>query len=280
MFDNFFEILSLPFIRNAVYACILVSWSCALTGSFITARRDSYTAGGISHALLGGIGLAKYLNVSYGISWLTPVTGACFAGFLSSLILASSSMTQSSRRDTVISALWSTGMALGILFMSITPGYNEDLMTYLVGNILMVSEDVTLNYLIYNVIITIITVFMYRYFILISFDKEYAESKKVGIFWIELIYYTITSLTIIMMVHVIGVILSIALITIPVASITPFTSKMKKLMFFSGMLCLFESLTGLLISFKFDLPAGATIIMLTGFIFFCFQGFTFFKKTN
>lgn len=280
MFENFLEIISLPFLKNAIYACILVSWSCALTGSFITSRRDSYTAGGISHALLGGIGLAKYMTVSYGIKWLSPITGACIAGLFSSIILAWSSMTKSSRRDTVISALWSTGMAIGILFMTITPGYNEDLMTYLVGNILMVSDDIIFKYFIYNIVITIITIFMYRYFIMISFDKEYAETRRVSVFWIELIYYTITSLTIIMMVNVIGVILSIALITIPVASITPFTSKMKKLMLFSGVLCLLESLTGLIVSFKFDLPAGATVIMITGLIFFGFQGLSLIKITN
>jgi zinc transport system permease protein len=280
MFDSIIEIIQFPFIKNALYACLLISWSCGITGSFITARRDSYTAGGISHALLGGIGLSRYLNVKYALAWLSPVKGACFAGIISSLILAWSSLKENSRRDSVISALWSTGMAAGILFMTITPGYTEDLMTYLVGNILMVSDNLIKNFLIFNIIITFIIIFFYRYFLLISFDKEYAQSKDINIFWIELIYFIISSLTIIMMVHVVGIILSIALITIPVASVAPFVSKMKSLMIMSGLLCLLESSAGIFISFKYDLPAGATIIIITGITFFILQCFTLLTKKN
>ena len=137
----FTDAFELAFLQYALIAAVLTSIACGLVGSFVVVRRISYLAGAIAHCVLGGMGVARYVSVVYGITWLSPFTGAVVAALLAALITGYVTLRLKEGEDSVISAIWATGMALGVLFIAITPGYKEDLMGYLFGNILLVSSS-------------------------------------------------------------------------------------------------------------------------------------------
>ncbi|MFA6750231.1 MAG: metal ABC transporter permease, partial [Candidatus Riflebacteria bacterium] len=135
------DLLELPFLFNAVLAGILCSIAGGIVGTFVVLRRITYIAAAISHCILGGLGAARYFSVVYGLEWIRPIYGAILTAILSAVIIGIISLRAKEREDTVISALWAIGMASGVLFIFKTPGYGEDLMSYLFGNILMVSSQ-------------------------------------------------------------------------------------------------------------------------------------------
>ena len=135
------DLLELPFLQNAILAGILCSISSGIVGTYVVLRRITYIAAAISHCVLGGLGAAKYLSAVYGWTWLKPVYGAVITALIAALIIGWISLRAKEREDSVISALWAVGMSAGVLFIYKTPGYNEDLMNYLFGNILMVSSE-------------------------------------------------------------------------------------------------------------------------------------------
>ena len=140
--SEFFTALTTSVIlQNALLAGVIASVACGVVGSYVVARRITYIAGGIAHCVLGGMGVARYLNVVYGWSAVQPLHGAVVAALTAAIIIGWVSLRAKQREDTVISALWAIGMAVGVLFISKTPGYNEDLMSYLFGNILLVSRE-------------------------------------------------------------------------------------------------------------------------------------------
>ncbi|EKD82029.1 MAG: hypothetical protein ACD_39C01515G0004, partial [uncultured bacterium] len=132
------DLLELQFLQNAVIAGILCSIASGVVGTYVVLKRITYIAAAISHCILGGLGVARYFSVVYDLPWLRPIYGAIFTAIASALLIGLISLRAKEREDTVISALWSIGMAVGVLFIFKTPGYNEDLMSYLFGNILMV----------------------------------------------------------------------------------------------------------------------------------------------
>ena len=135
------DLARFPFLQYALLAGFLVSIACGIMGSYVVARRISYIAGAIAHSVLGGMGAARYGEVVFGLSWFHPLLGAIAAALISALVIGLVSLRAREREDTVIGAVWAIGMAVGILFIFKTPGYNENLMSYLFGNILMVSRE-------------------------------------------------------------------------------------------------------------------------------------------
>ncbi len=262
---EFFEAIgSFRFLQYALLTGILASVACGVVGSYVVTRRISYVAGAISHFILGGMGAAKYFNVVYYITWLTPLHGAVASALLAAVIIGLVSIKGKQREDTVIGALWAIGMAVGILFISQTPGYNEDLMSYLFGNILMVTTADLWLIALLDVVVVAIAVLFYNQLQAVCFDEEFARLRGVNVELFYLLLLCLTAMTVVLLVTVVGIILVIALITLPAAIAGHFTRSLGKMMITATILSLFFTTSGLAVSYSPDLPAGATIIVIAG----------------
>ena len=262
------DLFELQFLQNAVFAGILCSIASGVVGTYVVLKRITYIAAAISHCILGGLGAARYFSVVYELPWLRPVYGAIFTALASALLIGFISLRAKEREDTVISALWAVGMAVGVLFIFKTPGYNEDLMSYLFGNILMVShEDL---YLIagLDVVVIALTVAFYHQTVAVCFDEEFARTRGVAVEFYYLLLLCLTALTVVLTVSVVGIIMVIALLSLPVAIASRFFDSVWKIMIAATLLGITFTLSGLVFSYTPDLPSGALTIVIAGVTYF------------
>jgi zinc transport system permease protein len=257
-------VINYSFMRNAIIVAVLVSIACGVIGSYVVARRITYIAGSISHAALGGIGVAQYLAVSGYWRSLDPLYGAAVAAILSALIIGWVSFNAKEREDTIIGAIWAVGMAIGILFISRTPGYNQDLMSYLFGNILMVSGNDILLVLILDIFVVTIGLAFYNRFQAVCFDEEFARVRGLNVGFYYMLLLCLTALTVVVLVTVVGIVMVIALITLPAAIAGFFTRSLWQMMLVATAISIVLTVLGLAISYSPGLPTGATIILLAG----------------
>ncbi|HON38249.1 MAG: metal ABC transporter permease [Desulfomonilia bacterium] len=261
------DLARFSFLRYALLAGFLVSIACGIMGSYVVARRISYIAGAIAHSVLGGMGAARYGEVVYGLSWLHPLLGAITAALISALIIGLVSLRAREREDTVIGAVWAIGMAVGILFIFKTPGYNENLMSYLFGNILMVSrEDLWLTAGL-NLLILVTGLVFYRQFLAVCFDEEFALLRGLRVQAYYLLLLCLIALTIVLLVGVVGIIMVIALLTLPAATASYFSRRLWQMMGLSVVFSILFTSGGLALSYAPGLPAGATIIIFAGVVY-------------
>ncbi len=255
------------FLQYALLAGIMASVACGIIGSYVTVRRLTYIAGAIAHCTLGGMGAARYLQQQYGLAFLTPLTGATIAALVAALVISFLQGHSAMRQDTVLSAVWSVGMGIGILFISKTSGYNEDLMSYLFGDILMVSgRDLLLIGLLDLVLLLMVTLF-YNRLLAISFDEEFARISGIAVDRCNTIFLCLVALTVVLLVQVVGIILVVALLALPAAAAGRLTTRLPAMMLASTLFCLLATSGGLALSYQPDLPAGATIIMLAAALY-------------
>ena len=258
------DALQFEFMRNALLAGILVSISCGIIGSLVVANRIVFLSGGIAHAAFGGIGLAFYLGFS-------PVLGAGFFSVAVSMIIGAVTLKSKHRADTIIGVLWAVGMAIGIIFIDLTPGYNVDAMSYLFGSILSVSmADIWFVVGLDGIIFLIILAF-YREFLAMSYDEEFAFVVGVPVKSLYFLLLCMTALSIVMIIKVVGLILVIALLTIPPYIAEKYTSSLWKMMVLSSLLGILFTIVGLWLSYSYDFTSGATIILVAGAAFFLTQ---------
>jgi zinc transport system permease protein len=256
------EILSYDFMQNALLAGLLASLLCGITGTFVVTKRLVFISGGISHAAFGGLGLFFLLG-------FTPIWGAYLVAVLASLVLGYYKPSKINAHDAHIGVLWSVGMAAGILFISISPqSYTPNLMSYLFGNILMVrSEDLILMAIL--TLIVLITIFsFFKYFLSIAFDEEFSKLQNIPVRLFRMILFVLIGLTIVSLIQMVGIILVIALLTIPPMLSMLFLNDFKKVLIFSVLISLFLTQTGIIISFYLDLSTGPVIILLGAFLLF------------
>lgn len=267
---SFFEALSNPnygFLRVALAVGVLISVACGVIGSYVVMRRISYIAGGISHCVLGGLGAAEYLRATQGWTWLHPTFGALVAALAAAAIIGLVSLRSRQREDTIISALWAIGMATGVIFIHITPGYRADLSYLLFGDILMVQrEDVWLIFAL-DAIVVALGVLLFNQFQAICFDEEFARLRGLPVEALYLLLLGLTALTVVLLMSVVGIVLVIALLTLPVAVAGYFGRSLWQVMIVATVLCAALTTGGLAISFPLDLPAGATTILLAGALY-------------
>jgi zinc transport system permease protein len=255
MLTGFHDLLNYPFFSNALLTAMLASISCGIAGTYIVARRKVFIAGGITHASFGGIGMGYFFG-------LNPVLGGALFGLLSALGIEFVARKTEIREDSAIGIIWSFGMALGIIFIFLTPGYAPNLMTYLFGNILTVSsKDITYMAILCLVIILFFWLF-YRIILFVSFDEDYARSQKVPVNTINFILIALVALVIVINIRVTGIILVISFLTIPQSTANLFTRNFRKIIFYSIIIGLTGSFGGLFVSFRVNLPSGATIILI------------------
>ena len=256
-----FEILQFEFMRNALLAGFLVSVICGIIGTFVVVNRIAFLAGGIAHAAYGGIGLAFFLGLPYLIGTL---------GFtlFAAIIMAAVTLKARSRADTFIGVLWATGMALGVLLLDLTPGYNVDLMSYLFGSILAVPKTDLWQMLIVCLLVVFIVLLFYNNFLAMSYDVEFAQLRGIPVKALYFLLIGMIALSIVMIIRVVGLILVIALLTIPPYIAEKYSSSLRMMMFISTLLCCMFTMVGLWLSYIFNLTSGATIIMTAAAAFF------------
>lgn len=258
---EFFEALwTQGFLQRAIVMGLLASLACGIIGSYVVVKRIVFISGGISHAVLGGMGLAYYLGYH-------PLIGAILFALASALAIGWIGMKTRQREDTIIGALWAIGMAIGLIFISQTPGYNTDLMTYLFGNILLVSSQDLIVAAILDGVILLFVVLFYKQFLAVCFDEEYARLQGVHVEAVYLLLLCLIALTVVIMIQVVGVILVIALLTLPAGIAGHYSRSLLGMMLVSTVLGAFFTTTGMYLSYAPDLPAGATIILLAGSVY-------------
>ena len=249
------EALQYEFMRNALFAAVLASIACGVIGSYVVIKRLVFISGGISHSAFGGIGLAYFLGIDPLIT-LIPFSILCALGigWLSQKTKVAS--------DTAIGIFWALGMAIGIILINLSPGYSPDLFSYLFGSILTVPNSDLFLMLILNFMIVISVFLLYREFQAISFDEEYAEVSGLPVKFLYLLLLCLIALTIVILIRIVGIILVIALLTIPSATAKFFSKSLKGMMLLSIFFGMFFTLTGLGLSYIFNLASGATIILI------------------
>jgi len=251
------EPLQYTFFQNALLAGILVSIACGIIGTFIVVNRLVFLSGGIAHAAYGGIGIAYFLNRD-------PVLGAVVFSMLSALGMGVVERKTRERADTIIGVMWAVGMALGIIFIDLSPGYKADLMSYLFGSILAVPAGDLWFMVILDLIIAVTVAILYKELVAISFDEEFATVENVPVTTIFFILFTLIALTVVITMRLIGLIMVIALLTIPPAIAGLFVKDLKGMMIAATILGIFFSTAGLFLSYTLNLTSGATIIILSG----------------
>ena len=253
-------ILSFEFVIHAIEAAFLASITCGFIGAYIVARRMVFISGGITHASFGGIGLGYFLGIN-------PIFGAAIFSILSAFGIRLVSKQTDIREDSAIGILWSFGMAVGIIFIYLTPGYAPNLMSYLFGSILTVTlADLTMMGILAAVTIAVF-LFFYRTILFISFDEEYARSHNAPVETFNYLMLTLVALVIVINIRVAGIILVISYLTIPQSTANLFVNDLKKIIFLSVIISFSGSCIGLLISYYWNIPSGATIIFVFVLIF-------------
>ncbi|MCG8379762.1 MAG: metal ABC transporter permease [Proteobacteria bacterium] len=255
MTEFFTALIEYSFLQHALLACLLASISCGVIGSYIVVKQISFLTGGIAHSVLAGMGIAYFYNVS-------PILGAIVAALVSSILIGLISLRWKEHEDVLIAAFWSAGMAIGLLFLSRTPGYNIDLMSYLFGNILLISTNDLLLMLLLDLVILITVLFFYKQFLISVFDEEFARLRGVNTELFYILLLCLISITIVILIQLVGLILVIALLTLPAAIANQYVSSLYKMFFLSALICLVISISGVVISFGPDLPTGSTIVLL------------------
>ena len=254
---------AIPFLRYALLAGLLASVSFGIIGTYVVARRITYLAGAIAHCILGGIGAALYLQYAAGWSWLHPLYGAIVAALLAAVIMGLVSLYARQREDTVIGALWASGMAIGLLFLAKTPGY-VDPMSYLFGNILIISKTDLWIIGGLDVFVVGIAVFFYNKLLAVCFDEEFARLRGVHVERYYLLLLCLTALTVVLLISVVGIVLVIALLTLPAAIAGQFSRRLWHMMVLAVLFCMAFTAAGLASSYAADLPSGPTIILIGG----------------
>ena len=250
------SILNYSFMQNALMAALVASLICGIIGTIIVEKQLVSMSGGIAHASFGGIGLGYLLGIEPIIGGLLVATGA-------SLAVGQIQRRTKTKADTVVSMMWSAGMAAGILFIALTPGYPPDMTSYLFGDILTVN-DTYLRIMVGLALVMIIIVgLLYNYFKLYLFDEEYAKILKINVVAIETILYMMIAFSIVVLIKVVGIILALALLTIPTASAKLFSVTLSRIMVLATGFGIIYSLSGLTISYYLNIPSGASIILVS-----------------
>jgi len=257
MIEAIFGALQYDFMRNALIAGLLVSITCGIIGTYVVVKRIVFISGGIAHAAYGGIGM------SYFFGW-NPVLGAIIFSLASAFGMGFVQRKTKERADSIIGVMWAIGMAIGIIFLDLTPGYKADLMSYLFGSILAVPTTDLWVMLIMNLVILLLVFLFYKELLGITFDEQYALVLNVPVHWLYLLLMAMIGFSVVMLMRVVGLIMVIALLTIPASIGAMFLRDIKKIMLVASLLGMVFTTLGLFSSYFLNLTSGATIILIAG----------------
>lgn len=263
----FSDIFHYDFLQRAILAALLASIVCGILGSYSVARRCSYMVGAVSHALIGGIGLARFCQTVLGIALFTPLCGSVLASVIVSLIITILTARQRNREDTILSAIWTSGVALGLCFIAAIPGYAEDLNSYLFGNILLISKEDLWMMLILDLCILPLSWMFHSRFLALCFNEEGLALRGISTFRVALLLNILTGLSVVILAQAVGTVMVLALMILPAASAYRLSKTMPSIMLLAGLFCFVSCLVGMAVSYTPDWPTGA-IIILTSIIIY------------
>ncbi|MBK8637297.1 MAG: metal ABC transporter permease [Chromatiaceae bacterium] len=248
---------SQAFLQSALAAGLLASIGCGLMGPYVVVKRIAFIAGGIAHSVLGGMGAALYFGFS-------PLAGALMAAVLAALLIGWVRLRWRAEEDTLIGALWAIGMAVGLLFIAKTPGYQTDLMSYLFGNILLVPTESLWFMAALDGLLLVLVLAYHRQFLAVAFDEEFARLRGIPVTFFYLLLLVMVAVTVVLLIQVVGLILVLALLTLPAAIAGHYVHSLGLMMLIATLIGGALNLAGLALSYGPDLPAGPTIILVAG----------------
>ena len=266
--NGILELFNYTFFQHALLGSLFASIACGIIGTYIVTRRLVFISGGITHASFGGIGIGLYTGIS-------PILGAAIFSVLSAFGVEWLSKRKDMREDSAIAVFWTFGMAVGIIFSFLAPGFTPDLSTFLFGNILTITlSDIWMLAILSLVLIGFFTCFLTT-IIYIAFDREYARSQRIPVRLFEYILMMFIALTIVSCLRMIGIVLVISLLTLPQMTSNLFTHSFKKIIFMSIAIGFMSCIGGLLLSYQLQVPSGASIIFFSILVYaFCKMGKT------
>lgn len=269
--DFFYDIFQYSFLANAVLAALLSGLACGVIGSYIVIRRLVFLSGGITHSSFGGIGIAYYFG-------LNPMFGAAVFAVLSAFSVEYMGSRAKIREDSAIGILWSLGMAIGIIFVFLTPGYAPNLMSFLFGNILLVSMSNIVWLACFDVLMLTILALFYRVIIYTALDRDYAATQNVKVRVVNLMMLTLVSLAIVLNIKVVGIVLLVSLLTLPAVTANLLTNSYKKIMALATLFATTATLLGLYVSYHINVPAGASSVVMLAILFFVVKVIAVFRS--
>ena len=269
MMSFFHDMPDNPFLLTGLLAGVLASLACGLIGPYVITRRIVFLVGAIAHMAVGGIGAAVFLEVKFpgAFGWLSPMFGAVVAALLAAVLIAVVYERLSERMDTVIGAMWAVGMSIGILLIKFTPGYHTELMSYLFGNIAVVPwSRIWLMVVLVAVIILALLVFHKR-LLAVCMDEEQATLQGVSIFGTNLLLLVLVALTVIALIQVVGLILVLALLTLPAATAGHYVHRMAPIMFLSTVLCILFTTVPRIAVYGTAISPESAIVLAAGAVY-------------
>jgi len=270
MSDSFLSLFELAFVQRMFIAAFLASISCGIIGSFVVVKRIVFLSGGIAHTTFGGIGLAYFLQYTMGWIWLDPLLGALMFAVATAFIMSAPLVKDRLREDSTIGVLWVIGMALGVQFLQ---GVDrsvlviQDPVSILFGNILLINARDVYIMVALVVAILILTFVLFKDLQILTFDEEFACISGINVSMLNLLMLLLVAFTTVVLIKVVGVVLVIAMLTIPAAISGLFTHHLKHMMILAVLIGVFTSFTGSLFSLYFNLPTGSTIVLVMGVLF-------------
>lgn len=249
------ELFQYTFFQNALLGSLFTAITCGIVGTYIVTRRLVFISGGITHASFGGLGLGFYLGIN-------PVIGALCFSILAAFGVEWASKSQQIREDSAIAGVWSLGMALGVIFIFLTPGYAPNLSAYLFGNILTVSRADLWSGAFLSAVLIILFSLFYREIMYVAFDANFAKTQHLHVKLIEYTMMCFIAITIVLSIRMVGIMLLMSLMTLPQITVNLYTSDYKKIMLWSIVIAFFGSMAGLVLSYYLNIPSGAFIILM------------------
>jgi len=253
-----------PLLLSAVLAGLLASVASGIIGSYVVVKRIVFISGGISHSVLSGIGFCVWLQRAKGVTWISPLFGALAAAIVSALMIGWIHLNYRQREDSVIAALWSVGMATGVLFISQTPGFNVELTNFLIGNILWVSPRDLIILGALDLVILAMVFCLHKRFLVICFDEEQAQLQGIHVSALYLLLLILTAITVVLLVQVVGIILVMTMLTVPPSIANLFTKSLSRMMTIAVVLSCLFAFFGTATAYHLDWPGGAAIALLAG----------------
>lgn len=257
---EFFDLLSYTFFQNALLGSLFASIACGIIGSYVVIRRLVFISGGITHASLGGIGMGFYFG------W-NPIFSAMIFSILSAFGIEWLSSRQGVREDSAIGSFWSLGMAIGIIFIYLKPGFAPNLSDYLFGNILTIAKPDIIYLAILSTILIITFLLFGKQILFAAFDPDFAKTRNLPVNLIKYAMMMGIAITIVLSIRLVGIVLLMSILTVPQMTANLFTSNFVKMIFLSILLGFFGCLVGLFLSAVLDVPSGVFIIFTQIIVF-------------
>ena len=250
------DLLHYTFFQHALLGSLFASIACGIIGTYIVTRRLVFISGGITHASFGGIGIGLYLGIS-------PILTAAVFSVLSAFGVKWLSKRSDMREDSAIAVFWTFGMAIGIIFSFLAPGFTPDLSSFLFGNILTITHGDILLLCLLSLTLGVFFALFLRPIVAIAFDPEFARSQKLPVAFFEYTLMMFIALTIVACLRMVGIVLAISLLTLPQMTANLFTYRFKYIIWISIAIGYASCLGGLFLSYTYQIPSGASIIFVS-----------------